>query len=112
MSHNGWKNYETWAVYCWLSNEEQTENEMQSLARDACEGELLDDSDRESAVNTLADQIKDNLQDGMPELDGMWGDLLGAAFSEVDWYEIAEHYATEELWNEIVEENAEESDSE
>lgn len=26
----------------------------------------------------------------MPEVQGMWSDLLSAALSEVDWYEIAE----------------------
>jgi hypothetical protein len=34
-SYNGWKNYPTWAVNLWLSNEQGTYNECSYMAREA-----------------------------------------------------------------------------
>lgn len=46
--------------------------------------------DKDAAIGKLSRQLKDEFEDGMPEVQGMWSDLLSAALSEVDWYEIAE----------------------
>jgi hypothetical protein len=39
----------------------------------------------------LADRLKDHHEENRPELPGVYGDLIGAALSEVNWQEIAEH---------------------
>ena len=38
----------------------------------------------------LAKEIEAEIKDGLPELGGFTSDLLNAAVSEVNWYEIAE----------------------
>lgn len=40
----------------------------------------------------LSDMLKDEHAEALPDLGAtVWADLLGAAMSEVNWYEIAEH---------------------
>jgi hypothetical protein len=43
----------------------------------------------QAARFTLADRLKDEAEEAMPETEGVWSDLLRAAFSEIDWHEIA-----------------------
>jgi hypothetical protein len=79
--YNGWKNNETWAVNLWLTNDEASESEVRRLTADA------DD------LAGLSASLKDYVEEGAPDLGPcLYSDLLGAALSEVDWYEIAEHY--------------------
>lgn len=93
-SYNGWKNYETWAVGLWIDNEEGSYNEAEEMAERAKEEAAEERGDR-TARGILADMLKDWLEEGMPEVEGLWADLLNAAFGEVDWYEVAEHYLEE-----------------
>lgn len=84
MTYNGWKNYETWCVSLWIDNEEGSYNQSREMARDS-----------ESTIE-LADALKDWIEESAPEMDAsVWSDLLNAALSEVDWYEIAENYREE-----------------
>lgn len=84
MSYQGWKNYETWAVSLWLDNEEGSYHYLRELADSAAVG-----NDREDATVELAQAVKSWLEESAPEVEGLWGDLLSAALSEVDWYEVA-----------------------
>lgn len=97
--YNGWENYETWCVHLWLSNEEPLYRYWRNRAHiikttypatPKPEAELYT-----SARLALADEMKGTLEEGMPEVDGMWGDLLNAAFEEVDWLEIADAFLEE-----------------
>jgi len=81
--HQGWANYETWAVSLWLNNEESSYKYWHREARTAPD------------VESLVDQMKEEISDEAPELEGLWADLLGAALSEVNWYEIAEEFYEE-----------------
>jgi hypothetical protein len=90
--YNGWTNYETWNVKLWLDNEQSTYNDMCSMARRATE------------AYKLAQQIKEYVEEMQPDLGAsMFADLLGAALSEVDWYDIAEAYYEENNESEEVE---------
>jgi hypothetical protein len=94
--YQGWTNYETWAVNLWLDNEEGSQRYWTRAAEDALE-EATDDGDpemqetyRSKAVSALANRLQEEIEEGMPDLGcTLWSDLLSAAVSEVDWYEIA-----------------------
>lgn len=87
MTYQGWTNYETWAVALWLDNDEGSYRYVR--------GDLLDsaremESDTDSVCLILADSIEEMVKDGAPEMDAsIYSDLLSAAYSEVNWHEIA-----------------------
>ena len=102
MAYNGWTNYETWNVALWLDNEEGSYHYWNDRAQ-----EIANDEGKEDGACTLADELKASIGDNAPELEGTYSDLLSAALSEVDWYEIAEHYMSDV---EVEDEDAEDSD--
>lgn len=90
---NGWTNYETWCVKMWMSND--SSEEMQWYAE--CE-ELMQEMEGESSkkiVWALGKKLKDYYEKSMPELEGVWSDLLSAALGECNWDEIASHIVDE-----------------
>lgn len=104
-TYNGWANYETWCVHLWLSNEEADYRYWRGQAAE-CKAEAADEDERnvhwteaEHARFTLADRLKDQLQDAscdaLGDTSSLWADLLGAALSEVDWHEIADAFLEE-----------------
>jgi len=99
QTYNGWTNYETWNVNLWLTNDSGGyEYWMEQAAEHfhGADGEDAADS-AEIAKNTLADQLEDEHNEARPEVHGVFADLLGAALSEVNWREIAEHLVTDSL---------------
>lgn len=88
--YNGWKNYETWNANLWMDNDGMTEHWQERAA------ELVtDDGDRDVTCQ-LADEIKQWIEDNRPEVPvSMYLDLLLASISEIDTYEIAEHYISD-----------------
>ena len=96
MAYNGWKNYETWNVALWIDNDQGNYNHRQSLAQDAWDdAEAGRYSTREqNAKSALADSLKDWIEEQNPLANeaSMFADLMNAALSEVDWYEIAENF--------------------
>lgn len=99
-TYQGWTNYETWTVSLWLDNEETTYRrwrEKAALCRlQAAEAAQVREgvwSTEEAAKLTLADQLKAQITLESPlQEPGMYGDLLSAALSEVNWQEIAERW--------------------
>ena len=83
-TYNGWKNYETWAVHLWMTDDADGYKFWEDRAKSAVE---IFDGDAEGK---LAAEIKDHHEDEMPECSGVYGDLMSAALGAVDWYEIAE----------------------
>lgn len=94
--HNGWFNYETWAVNLWLSNEQASHEHWLERATHWNEQPSTSDvwTQEESAKYNLADELKEDFEENNPVADqaSVWSDLMRAALSEVNWQEIAEHY--------------------
>lgn len=98
-TYNGWTNYETWAVKLWIDNEEHDQNYWLEQARDIQTPERIaalrndynqDVTAERLAVWNLAEQLKDEHQEGMPEVTGVFSDLMSHSLGRVDWYAIAE----------------------
>lgn len=101
-TYQGWRNYETWCVKLWIDNDEGSYRYWQEQARDAYDDATdaptlyASQSVSDRARSRLANQLKTELDDDANELgaklpeSGMYADLLNAALSEVDWYEIAD----------------------
>ena len=101
--YNGWTNYETWVVALWLDNEqpgylywrEQAAHHRQE-AQHAPEVQRGIFTAEQAARCNLADQLKEEVVEASPLCEAsMYTDLLGAALSEVDWLEIADHWLAE-----------------
>jgi hypothetical protein len=91
MSYNGWTNYETWVVNLWIDNEQGMQEYWQEQAAECLAGQ--DDS-----VADATWRVEDLMQEWYGEAraachtPGVFGDLLQAALSEVNWRELARHY--------------------
>jgi hypothetical protein len=94
--YNGWYNYETWLVSLWIDND-RSYHERQVMAQEAWDAaESNEISTREEdACYSLADRLKTWIsEEDNPLIDqsSLYADLLNHALSEVNWYEIAEHF--------------------
>ncbi len=100
QNYNGWKNYPTWAVNLWLSNDEVLYHEATVRVVDA-----LADADGHSNVPSIwtqeqanrfavADDLRSWVRDEVaPDLGASFAsDLLGWALDHVDWEEIADSW--------------------
>ena len=92
--YNGWTNYETWAVKLWIDNEQGSQEGWCAQARECWKEAKADKicTREQRARYDLADALEYHYEDSTPEgVEGtVYGDLLGAALSEVNWDEIAQ----------------------
>src|SRR5437870_5544018 len=109
-TYNGWRNYETWLTNLWLSNDQGTYEYWRDLARESWQH--AEDTDiltrGQVARSGLAARLKDEIEESSPCPEaGLYSDLLNAALSEIDWYEVAEAFL-EDIADEEEDEQGEE----
>ena len=94
--YNGWTNYETWCVALWIGNEPESYGYALEITRSVIESADPDDKDY-VIVNDVCNALKGWIEDMNPLNDTatLFTDLLNAALSEVNWYEIAGNYIEE-----------------
>lgn len=97
-TYNGWKNYETWVTCLWFDNDQGT-NELWNTRAEEIYNEssaTTYSSRMDVASSTLAKEMQDYVEEFNPvPACGLYADLLNSAISEVEWYDIAEHYLNE-----------------
>ena len=97
--YNGWTNYETWLINLWMS---EGSNYYDDLAQELFNNKE-DSQDKEDLINDLSNRLKQEHEEYIETVklpsSGWITDLINASLSEVDWYEIAEHYISE-VWDE------------
>jgi hypothetical protein len=95
-TYNGWKNYPTWAVNLWLSNDEglylgalaRTRAVLEVDQHPTSEYWTVEESKRYNTADTLKAWITNDLS---PDLGASFAaDIYGWALSHVDWDEIAD----------------------
>ena len=95
-TYNGWTNYETWCVNLWMDNEQGSQEFFRETAR-----QIHAETDAYNTGLTVNDMAKIRFADwlkqyyseeNLPELPGVYGDLLRGALDAVNWDEIARHY--------------------
>lgn len=92
-TYNGWTNYPTWATTLWLGNDEGIAQEVERVAH-RWEEETRDGG----TVSQLADTLADLAEELLPAASaGLAADLLGYAFGEIDFQQIAHHAAVDVL---------------
>ena len=90
--YNGYTNNETWVVALWIDNDQGSQEYWESVAAEiVSEDSPAYIADENQQKCTLAERLKQEHEDALPELNGFAADLLNAGFSEVDWYDIAEN---------------------
>lgn len=102
-TYNGWKNYPTWAVNLWLSNDEGLYRTVLGMVEDARESGADHPNvpkiwtPEQATRFELSDALKAYVSDDLaPDLGASFAaDLLGYALGEVDWDEIAEAWLSE-----------------
>lgn len=90
--YNGWTNYETWVTKLWMDNSEGEYHYWRERVAEIAE---QTDYDFMEAAYNLSQEIKDAYEEAIPEVSGVWSDLLRSAFEAVNWYEIAESLLNE-----------------
>ena len=97
--YNGWTNYETWNVKLWPDNNEGSYTAWNMEAKERLENAIPEYPElstvRQQAIIDLAGMLKEYHEekaDHLVTITGVFADLISAALSSVDWYEIAEAY--------------------
>ena len=76
---NGWTNHATWLVNLWLGEYNYDASELSGLSR-------------YDAVQELKHTVDNILENEYSNATGLAEDLIQSALSDVNWYELADHY--------------------
>jgi len=83
---SGWKNYATWCVNEWLSQEEADYDALMDLINDP-------NLDRHQKAASLRATVED--MNPLLDVPSLWGDLLAAVLRDVNWLEIVRNHEGE-----------------
>jgi hypothetical protein len=90
MSHQGYKNYETFSVAAKIDNDQGMYYRRNEIMDDVL---AQHDGDTANAASDAVDALKSYVEDELLNVDEMGNslavDLIRGALSEVDWYELA-----------------------
>lgn len=95
QGYNGWKNYETWAVGMYLDGNYTGQGTYQAVV-ELVAGQLSfqhlegDGVERGRVASYLQQFVQDDLDASDNDIHPLASDLLNAALSEVDWYELSD----------------------
>lgn len=95
--YNGWANYATWAANLWLENCEGSYYMVRELAEGCIQSGLSRGLDRDEVVFKCSEMIEEAVSESLPELEGLYCELLAHMLSQIDWYQIAEHIVDDML---------------
>ena len=88
-TYNGWCNYETWNCSLWLNNDLYFYDACCKKATDLAN----DVVSKNESIYILSNFIKELFHEDMPEnKPSVYTDLLHSAISNINFYEIAEHF--------------------
>lgn len=108
-TYNGWTNYETWNLALWIDNEQGSQEYWRERAAECFKdargmADITGDDRERDARAALAEELKSQTEENVPEIgNSFYADVLNAAISEVNWYEIAGNWI-DEVKDEILEE--------
>ncbi len=95
QGYNGWKNYPTWCVNLWLSNDEGLYDETLALTAETLASDhptspywTVEESKRFGVAETLKSWVTNALARDLGA--SFEADLLGWALDHVEWHEIAD----------------------
>ena len=93
--YQGWTNYETWATMLWINNEQHVYDRWHERAREITQEVKKEKKHEYWTVDeeikyTLADELKEETNNNMPSVKGVYADLLQSAIDNIDYNEIAE----------------------
>ena len=92
-TYNGWRNYATWLVALHIDNDQTLQHHAMHIwemgDQNDCDWGLYDYG---QALKEWFDELTDAINESIPN-STLVSDLLNATLSEVDWKELAEHYA-------------------
>lgn len=83
--YNGWSNYNTWCVNLWFSNDQNSYNYIQEQIKEI----------KYPTILKIADRVREIIEEMIPESinTGLLFDLLYKAIKDVNYHELAQHYA-------------------
>ena len=89
--YNGFKNYATWSVYNYISNNEESYNKYYSLCEKISKAGIAGNEALYQVKNALEDDFKKPgiIDINESERAGLYADILDDALSEIDFYDVA-----------------------
>ena len=96
-TYNGWKNYETWCVNLWLTNEPETDEDLERIANRPLSLYHRAEELKEYVETLGCESGTEPLIGATMFVDWLYPALLRSALDNVDWQAIVQNHQGEEL---------------